>query len=66
VGVRRTGKPNGRPANSLEGKTVSDLSMKNVPIDVFQKLNDLRTGSETQKDILIRIVREYEAKGKSE
>ena len=61
----RTGKPNGRPAHSLEGKTAIPLNMKDVPVDVFEKLDRLRTGKETRKDILVRIVRAYAEEEKS-
>jgi hypothetical protein len=33
--------------------------MKDVPIDIIEKLDRLRQGTETRKDILMRIVREY-------
>jgi hypothetical protein len=33
--------------------------MKDVPIDIIEKLDRLRQGAETRKDILMRIVREY-------
>lgn len=56
---RYTGRPNGRPAASLEGKTAIDMHMKDVPVDVIEKIDRLRKGAETRKDILVRIVREY-------
>lgn len=57
-----TGMPNGRPPAPLEGKTKIDMHMKDVPVDVIEKLDSLRTGNETRKDILVRIVREYKPK----
>ena len=58
--VSTTGMPNGRPPASLDGKTKIDMHMKDVPVDVIEKLDRLRTGNQTRKDILVRIVREYE------
>jgi hypothetical protein len=57
---RYTGRPNGRPPASLEDKTAIDMHMKDVPVDIIEKLDRLRQGSETRKDILMRIVREYQ------
>ena len=54
----RTGNPNGRPAASTEGKTSIDMLMKNVPIDIINKIDRLRKKPETRKDFLVRMVKE--------
>lgn len=58
--VRGTGRPNGRPPSSLEGKNSVDVFMKNVPVDIIEKIDGLRQGAETRKDVIVRILREYE------
>ncbi len=58
--VRGTGRPNGRPPASLEGKTSIDMHMKDMPIDVIAKIDSLRRGAETRKDVIVRVFREYE------
>jgi hypothetical protein len=58
--VRGTGRPNGRPPSSLEGKSGVDVLMKAVPVDVIEKVDSLRQGAETRKDVIVRVLREYE------
>jgi hypothetical protein len=64
--VRGTGRPNGRPPSSLEGKESIDMHMKGMPVDVIMKIDVLRQGTETRKDVIVRIVREYRYKGETD
>ena len=57
--VRGTGRPNGRPPSSLEGKKAIDMHMKDVPVDVIEKVEKLRQGAETRKDVIVRVLREH-------
>lgn len=54
----RTGRPNGRPPIPLQGRESADLLMKNVPADVIEKIDRLRKGAETRKDVIVRLVEE--------
>ncbi len=54
----RTGRPNGRPPSPLQGRESIDMLMKNVPIDVIEKIDRLRQGNETRKDVIVRAIRE--------
>ncbi len=57
----RTGRPNGRPPLALEGKKEGetiDLHMK-APVELVEKIDRLRKGAETRKDVIVRVLREY-------
>ena len=53
----RTGKPNGRPPSPLQGRESIDMLMKNVPSDVIEKIDRLRQGNESRKDVIVCIIR---------
>jgi hypothetical protein len=55
----RTGRPTGRPPLERENKeAVVDMHI-HIPMALIEKLDRLRKGAETRKDILMRIVKEY-------
>ena len=51
--------PNGRPPLPLEGKTAITTNIT-LSVDVVAKIEKLRKGAETRRDVIERIVREYE------
>lgn len=52
----RTGRPNGRPTSPLQGG--HDMLMKNVPMEIMEKIDRLRKGNETRKDVILRLIQE--------
>jgi len=42
------------------------MHMKGMPVDVIMKIDVLRQGTETRKDVIVRIVREYRYKGETD
>ena len=55
----RTGRPNGRSPLAREDKAGAVDFHANLLTDIIEKIDRLRRGAETRKDILMRIVREY-------
>lgn len=53
----RTGQPNGRPPKSVEGKTEITTSIT-LAVDVIEKIDRMRKGNETRRNLIERIVRE--------
>jgi len=35
------------------------MHMKDVPVDVIEKVEKLRQGAETRKDVIVRVLREH-------
>lgn len=53
----RTGRPNGRPPSPLQGREEITTSIT-LSADVIQKIDRLRKGAETRRDIIERAIRD--------
>lgn len=54
----RTGRPTGRPPSRLQERAaVVDMHL-HIPLDLVEKIDRLRKGDETRKDIIIRAIEE--------
>lgn len=53
----RTGRPNGRPPSPVQGRDQITTSIT-LAVDVIEKIDRLRKGAETRRDIIERLVRE--------
>jgi len=51
-----TGRPNGRPPKA-EKVGVVDFHA-NLPAEIMDKIDSLRQGNETRKDVIVRLVRD--------
>jgi hypothetical protein len=52
-----SGKPNGRPPSPVQGREQVTTSMT-LAIDVVEKIDRLRKGNETRRNLIERLVRE--------
>jgi hypothetical protein len=55
----RTGKPNGRPPKDTNQEVGTVDFHANLPTEIVEKIKRLRTGNETLKDVIVRLVKEY-------
>jgi len=57
----RTGRPNGRPTLSLARKDKGDKVDLHIhiPVDLAEKIDRMRQGAETRKDVIVRVLSEY-------
>lgn len=56
----RTGRPNGRPPLAREERqNVVDMHL-HVPVELIEKIDRIRKGDLTRKDVIIRALREME------
>jgi hypothetical protein len=56
----RTGNPNGRPPLAREERSsVVDIHI-HVPVEIMDKIDRMRKGNETRKDVIVRLVEEAE------
>jgi hypothetical protein len=54
----RTGKPIGRPPLARKDREDTVDTHLIMPVDVIEKIDRLRQGNESRKDVLVRLVRE--------
>ncbi len=56
----RTGRPNGRPPLASGDRAATVDMHIHMPVELIEKIDRLRKGAETRKDIIIRAIREIE------
>lgn len=55
----RTGKPNGRPPKAVSQEDGTIDFHANLPADFIDKVDRLKKGAETRKDVIVRILKDY-------